>query len=206
MRKIHGSIIDFLVRLNSLFRRAETRSISRLVILRRTTVTSQKLGVFVALRCSGNTVASLQIEVIWIEATLAQTGFFSLGHVWASVAPGRAVLPERVWVTKRNIYPNLLRSYGPLLCRFEPVPKPLKVPLLLRDRLSIRCKQALAMSHGDIFGVLYNLFFPSLSWSILRKGLTAMIIAVALSGVIAFAVDYGFRIHFRKRVAEQATK
>ncbi len=68
------------------------------------------------------------------------------------------------------------------------------------------CKQALAMSHGEIFGVLYNLFFPSVSWSILRKGLTAMITAVALSGMIAFAVDYGFRIHFRKKVVEQAIK
>ncbi len=70
----------------------------------------------------------------------------------------------------------------------------------------ICCKRALAMSQGDIFGVLYNLFFPSLSWSILSKGLTAMITAVALSGIIAFAVDYGFRIHFRKKVAEQAMK
>ena len=70
----------------------------------------------------------------------------------------------------------------------------------------VSCKRALAMSHGEVFGVLYNLFFPSLSWSILSKGLTAMITAVALSGIIAFAVDYGFRIHFRKKVAEQATK
>jgi|LGVD01.1.fsa_nt_gb uncharacterized membrane protein len=70
----------------------------------------------------------------------------------------------------------------------------------------VSCKRALAMSHAEIFGVLYNLFFPSLSWSILSKGLTAMITAVALSGIIAFAVDYGFRIHFRKKVAEQTMK
>jgi len=70
----------------------------------------------------------------------------------------------------------------------------------------VSCKQALAMSHGEIFGVLYKLFFPSLSWAILREGLTAMITAVVFSGIIAFAVDYGFRIHFRKKVAEQATK
>ena len=55
------------------------------------------------------------------------------------------------------------------------------------------------MSHGDIFGVLYNLFFPSLSWSILSKGLTAMITAVALSGIIAFAIDYGLQTHFKKK-------
>lgn len=67
----------------------------------------------------------------------------------------------------------------------------------------VSCKQALAMSHGEIFGVLYDLFFPSLSWSILRKGLTAMITAVVLSGIIAFAVDYGFRAHFRKKLGKQ---
>ncbi len=70
----------------------------------------------------------------------------------------------------------------------------------------VSCKQALAMSHGDIFGAFYSLFFPSLSWSILSKGLTAMITALVLSAIIAFAVDYGFRIHFRKKVAEQAMK
>ncbi len=63
----------------------------------------------------------------------------------------------------------------------------------------ICCKRALAMSHGEIFGVLYNLFFPSLSSSILSKGLTAMITAVALSGIIAFAFDYAFRAHFKKK-------
>jgi uncharacterized membrane protein len=64
----------------------------------------------------------------------------------------------------------------------------------------ILCKQALAMSHGEIFGVLYNLFFPSLSWTILRKGLTAMIAAVAFSGIIAFGFDYGFQTHFKKKL------
>ena len=67
----------------------------------------------------------------------------------------------------------------------------------------VSCKRALAMSHGEIFGVLYNLFFPSLCWTALRKGLTAVIIAVAFSGIIAFVVDYGFQTHFRKKVAEQ---
>lgn len=64
----------------------------------------------------------------------------------------------------------------------------------------ISCKRALAMSHGEIFGVLYDLFFPSLSWSILTKGLTVMITAVALSGIIAFAFDYAFRTHFKKKL------
>ena len=64
----------------------------------------------------------------------------------------------------------------------------------------ISCKRALAMSHGEIFGVLYDLFFPSLSWSILSKGLTVMITAVALSGIIAFAFDYAFRTHFKKKL------
>ena len=63
----------------------------------------------------------------------------------------------------------------------------------------ISCKRTLAMGHGEIFGVLYNLFFPSLSWSILSKGLTAMTIAVGFSGIIAFASDYGFRSHFKKK-------
>ena len=67
----------------------------------------------------------------------------------------------------------------------------------------ICCKRALSMSHGEIFGVLYSLFFPSLSWSILRIGLTAMITAVVLSGIIAFAFDYGFRAHFRKKLGKQ---
>lgn len=62
------------------------------------------------------------------------------------------------------------------------------------------------MSHGDIFGVLYNLFFPSLSWSILRKGLTAMVTALVVSAIIAFGFDYGFQTHFKKKLADQAIR
>ena len=67
----------------------------------------------------------------------------------------------------------------------------------------VSCKLALAMSHGEIFGVLYDLFCPSFSSSILRKGLTAMITAMVLSAIITFACDYGFRAHFRKKLAKQ---
>ena len=63
----------------------------------------------------------------------------------------------------------------------------------------VSCKQALAMTHEDIFRLLYKLFLPSLSSDILKKGLIATTAAVALSAVIAFVIDYGFKNHFKKR-------
>lgn len=63
----------------------------------------------------------------------------------------------------------------------------------------ISCKQALAMTHEEIFRVLYNLFFPSLSLSILKNGLTAMITATVLSAILAFGIDYAFKKHFNKK-------
>ena len=63
----------------------------------------------------------------------------------------------------------------------------------------VSCKHALAMTHEDIFSLLYNLFLPSLSSCILKKGLIAMTAAVALSAVIAFVIDYLFKAHFTKK-------
>jgi hypothetical protein len=91
-------------------------------------VTSQKLGVFVALRSHGNTVASIHITSIWSKvlpiivphdiplkniqdmaygtSEITTYGIFKMTYGVIS-----AGLPERVWITKRNIYPDFLRSY-----------------------------------------------------------------------------------------------
>ena len=62
----------------------------------------------------------------------------------------------------------------------------------------VSCKQALAITHEEIFRVLHSLFVPSFSSNILKKGLTAMMTAMVLSAIIAFGIDYALKTHFKK--------
>lgn len=62
----------------------------------------------------------------------------------------------------------------------------------------VSCKQALAITHEEIFRVLHSLFLPSFSSNILKKGLTAMMTAMVLSAIIAFGIDYALKTHFKK--------
>ncbi len=70
----------------------------------------------------------------------------------------------------------------------------------------VACQQALGVSHGEILKVAISLFFPSLSRSFLRNGLTAIITALILSGSISFAIDFIFKTHFKRKAGQVALK
>ena len=60
----------------------------------------------------------------------------------------------------------------------------------------VSCKRALDVTHKEFFLLLSNLFFHSFSRNLLRKGISVSIIAIVLSGIIAFGLDHQFKSHF----------
>jgi uncharacterized membrane protein len=60
----------------------------------------------------------------------------------------------------------------------------------------ISCKRALGVSHLEFMLVLRDLFFRSFTRILLRKGVSVAIIAIVVSGIIAFGIDYRFQTVF----------
>ncbi len=67
---------------------------------------------------------------------------------------------------------------------------------LIMILMLISCKRALGITHLEFILLLRDLFFRSFSRNLLRKGISVTIIALVLSGIVAFGVDQKFQAIF----------